>query len=44
MLQPRLNHFQLPIRYDVGLKFFLTLRQDTATHISDHIQEWHRWR
>jgi hypothetical protein len=39
-----LNHFQLPIRYDVGLKLLSTLRQDTATHISDHIQEWRRWR
>jgi hypothetical protein len=39
-----LNHFQLPIHYDVGLDLLSTLRQDTATHISDHIQEWHRWR
>jgi hypothetical protein len=39
-----LNHFQLPIHYDVGLKLLLTLRQDTATHISDHKQEWCRRR
>jgi hypothetical protein len=39
-----LNHFQLPIRYDVGLELLSTLRQDTATHISDHIQEWRRWK
>ena len=37
-----LNHFQLPIRYDVGTKLLSTFRQDKATHISDHIQEWHR--
>jgi hypothetical protein len=39
-----LNHFQLPICYDASLKLLSTLRQDTATHISDHIQEWRRWR
>jgi hypothetical protein len=39
-----LNHFQFPIRYDAGLELLSTLRQDTATHISDHIQEWHRWK
>jgi hypothetical protein len=38
-----LNHFQLPIRYDVGLEFLSTLHPDTTTHISDHIQEWRRW-
>jgi hypothetical protein len=37
-----LNHFQLPIRYDVGLELLSTLRQNTDTHISDHIQEWRR--
>ena len=37
-----LNHFQLPICYDVGTKFLSTFRQDKATHILDHIQEWHR--
>jgi hypothetical protein len=39
-----INHFQLPIRYDVGLELLSTLRQDTTTHISYHIQEWHRWK
>jgi hypothetical protein len=39
-----LNHFQLPVRYDVGLELLSTLRQGTGTHISDHIQEWHRRR
>ena len=36
------NHFQLPIHYDAGLELLSTLRQDTATHILDHIQEWRR--
>jgi hypothetical protein len=39
-----INHFQLPIRYDVGLKLLSTLRQDTTTHISNHIQKWRRQR
>jgi hypothetical protein len=39
-----LNHFQLPIRYDVGLELLSTLRQGIDTHISDHIQEWRRRR
>ena len=37
-----LNHFQLPVHYDVGTKLLLTFQQDKATYISDHIQEWHR--
>ena len=37
-----LNHFQLPVRYDVGTKLLSAFRKDKATHISDHIQEWHR--
>jgi hypothetical protein len=39
-----LNHFQLPIRYDVGTKLLANFEQDKATHISDHIQEWRRWK
>jgi hypothetical protein len=39
-----LNHFQLPIRYDVGLELLSNLRQETTTHIPDHIQEWRRGR
>jgi hypothetical protein len=39
-----LNHFQLSVRYDVGIELLSTFRQDRATHISDHIQEWHRWK
>jgi hypothetical protein len=37
-----LNHFQLPVRYDVGLELLSTLRQGSSTHILDHIQEWRR--
>jgi hypothetical protein len=37
-----LNHFQLSVHYDVGLELLSTLRQDKATHISNHIQEWCR--
>ena len=37
-----LYHFQLPVRYDVGTEILSTFWQDKATHISDHIQEWHR--
>ena len=39
-----LNHFQLPMCYDVGTELLSTFRQDKATHISDHIQEWCRWK
>ena len=37
-----LNHFQLHVCYDVGTKLLSTFWQDKATHISYHIQEWHR--
>jgi hypothetical protein len=36
------NRFQLPIHYDAGLELLSNLCLDTATHISDHIQEWCR--
>ena len=39
-----LNHFQLPVRYEVGTELLSTFRQDKATHILNHIQEWHRWK
>jgi hypothetical protein len=39
-----LNHFQIPIRYDVGLELLSTLRWGTDTRIFDHIQEWRRRR
>ena len=35
-----LVHFQLPIPYDTETKLLTSLRQDTSTHISDHIHEW----
>ena len=39
-----LTHFQLPIRYETGIDLLTFLRQNTSTHISDHIHEWRRWR
>ena len=37
-----LNHFQLPVHYDVGTELLSTFQQDKATHISDHIKQWRR--
>ena len=31
---------QLQVRYDVGTHLLTSLKQDKATHISDHIHEW----
>jgi hypothetical protein len=39
-----LNYFQLSVRYDAGIEILLDFLQDKATHVSDHIQEWHRWK
>ena len=39
-----LNHFQLPVRYDVGTELLSTFWQDKATHIRNHTQEWCRWK
>ena len=39
-----LNHFQLLVRYDISIELFSTFCKDKATHISDHIQEWCRWK
>ena len=39
-----LNHFQLPVCYDTITEILSTFRQDKATHISDHIEEWCRWK
>lgn len=39
-----LTHFQLPIRYETGTHLLTSLKQTTATHISDHIHEWRRHR
>jgi hypothetical protein len=35
-----LNHFQLPVRYDVGTELLANFEQTSADHISDHIREW----
>jgi hypothetical protein len=37
-----LNHFQLPVRYDVGTELLANFEQTSADHISDHIREWRR--
>ena len=38
-----LTHFQLPIHYETSTDLLTSLRQNTSTHISDHIHEWRRW-
>ena len=35
-----LTHFQLPVHYETGTYLLTSLKQDTTTHISDHIDEW----
>ena len=37
-----LNHFKLPVCYDAGTELLANFKQEKATHISDHIQEWKR--
>ena len=37
-----LSHFQLLVPYDFRMDLLSTFRQNKATHISDHIQEWRR--
>ena len=37
-----LNHFQLPVRYNVSTELLANFSQTTANHISDHIREWRR--
>ena len=37
-----LTHFQLPIRYEIGIDLLTSLRQTTSTHMFDHIHEWRR--
>ena len=39
-----LTHFQLPVLYETSTHMLTSLKQDTATHISDHIHEWRRRR
>ena len=38
-----LQYFQLLVRYDEGVEILLSCRQNTATHITDHIHEWQQW-
>ena len=35
-----LTRFQLPVHYETSTYFLTSLKQDTTTHISDHIHEW----
>jgi hypothetical protein len=35
-----LNHFQLPVKYDVDTELLANFSQTKVDHISDHIQEW----
>jgi hypothetical protein len=35
-----LNHFQLPVRYDVDIKLLANFVKTKDDHISNHIQEW----
>ena len=35
-----LNHFQLPVRYDVSTELLDNFEQTKDDHISDHIREW----
>jgi hypothetical protein len=37
-----LNHFQLPMRYDVNIELLASFEQTKVDHISDHIKEWRR--
>ena len=39
-----LQYFQLPVIYDEGVEILLSCRQNTTTHITDHIHEWRRRR
>jgi hypothetical protein len=37
-----LTFFQLPIHHNNGLELLSNFKQTSATHIADHIHEWHR--
>jgi hypothetical protein len=39
-----LNHFQLPVRYDVDTELLAKFEQTKAYHILDHIREWRHWK
>ena len=38
------SYFQLPLRYDTGTELLTTFRQNSATRLSNHVQEWHKRR
>jgi hypothetical protein len=35
-----LNHFQIPMRYDVDTEFLAKFEQTKGDHISNHNREW----
>ncbi len=35
-----LTHFQLSVHYEIGTYLLTSLKQDTTTHISNHLHEW----
>jgi len=37
-----LSYFQLPLCYDTNTELLTSLHQSLATHLFDHVQEWHR--
>jgi hypothetical protein len=39
-----LIHFQYSVHYDVVIEILSAFHQEKSSHISDHIQEWHRWK
>ena len=39
-----ITHFQVPIHYEMDTDLLNSLRQNTSTHISNHIHEWRRRR
>ena len=39
-----LTHFYLPIQYETRMELLNNFKHTNATHISDHIHEWHRHR
>jgi hypothetical protein len=39
-----LNHFQLPMKYNFNTELLANFEQKKVDHISNHIQEWRRWK
>ena len=37
-----LSYFKLPLRYDTSIELLTTFFQNSATRLSNHVQEWHR--